>query len=170
MPRKPAQSAAAGEFLRPAAQGMPRPRATVGAVAYCLAAAGCAPGSVRRPAGPPFAGLPPAEPLAMAGDWSGLCLAVLAGLLLGLLLAWLWRANRLRQALARPRGLLLPAEVGSLRAALALIEDLVLVWQERDRRAGRTGAGRKKAPAGEEPAGAAVGGEGEGPPRSPTGP
>lgn len=169
MPRKPAQSAAAGEFPRPAAQGMPRLLAAAGGMVCCLAAAGCAAGFARRPAGPPFAGLPPANPLAMAGDWSGPCLAVLAGLLLGLLLAWLWRANRLRQALTRPRGLLLPAEVGSLRAALALIEDLVLVWQERDRRTGRAGAGDKKAPAGEDPAGAAVGGEGEGPPRSPTG-
>ncbi|MFZ5585492.1 MAG: hypothetical protein ACOZHQ_06140 [Thermodesulfobacteriota bacterium] len=71
----------------------------------------------------------------------------------------LWRARRLRRALARPQGLILPAEVGRLRAALTLIDDLVLLWQERDRLGG---VRQNHAPAGDDPAGAVVGGDKEG--------
>lgn len=125
-------------------------------LAWCLAAAGCAAAPARPTPCPPFGGPPAPEPPGGGADWLWLVLALAVGLGLGLVLTWLWRAWRLRQALRRPQGLLLPAEVGSLRAALGLIEDLVLLWQERER---KWGGRRNHAPAGNDPAGAVVGGD-----------
>jgi len=102
----------------------------------CLAS-GCATVTPAPPScAAPFAPSPPTpSPGLGPGPW---WLAV--GLLLGLGLAWLWRRWRLARALAQPHGLLLPGEVERVRAALGLIEDLVLTWQERALLAGTAGA------------------------------
>lgn len=77
------------------------------------------------------------------------------GLLLGFSAAWLWRRWRLAQALAQPGGLFLPGEVGRVKTALGLIEDLVLTWQERALLAGPAPESETAAPASGIRAGAA---------------
>lgn len=95
-----------------------------------LGLAACAAGGAPPPApGGPFgAPPPPAQPPSFLLAW-----IFAAGLGTGGLLAWLWRRRSLGQGLRHPGGRLLPPEVGRLRAALVILEELILA-------AGRRGA------------------------------
>lgn len=55
-------------------------------------------------------------------------LVLLVGVVLGLLLAGAWRRWALQRALRQERGLALGREMGRLKAALAIIDDLLLNW------------------------------------------
>ncbi len=106
------------------------------AIVLLCFASGCA---MVQPA-PPSCAMPFVHPGPIHSPGLGIAPWWLAGgLLLGFSAAWLWRRWRLARALAQPGGLLLPGEVGRVRTALGLIEDLVLTWQERALWAGPAG-------------------------------
>lgn len=107
------------------------------AMASLCLASGCAMVNPAPPAGvAPFAQSQTVYPSGLGGGpwW------LAGGLLLGLSAAWLWRRWRLTRALAQPTGLFVAGEVDRVKAALRLIDDLVLTWQERALVAGATGA------------------------------
>lgn len=87
-----------------------------------LGMAACAASSALPPApGGPFGAPPP-----VGGQSHGVPWAFLEGLGLGALLAGLWRRRRLASALRQPGGRLPAGGVARLRAALSILEEIIL--------------------------------------------
>lgn len=81
----------------------------------------------RRPAATgPFAVLGPGPGAAagLQGYW-----LFLGGIIAGILVAWLWRRLRLRRAQKGGGASWLPRELSLLRAALAILDELLATWQ-----------------------------------------
>lgn len=134
--------------------------------ALAVALSGLASGCAMMPAAPPFCALAPDQVRLghLAGPDPNLWW-LLGGVLIGLASSWLWRRWRLARALRLGRGLIQPGEVAVIQAALRLIDDLVLAWQERDLVGGGSRAGQERetaAPGTEVRAGAADKGQGLG--------
>lgn len=102
---------------------MPAPLRVIPCLLLVLGLSACAGGGVQPPVtGGPF-GAPPSPPHSPSFPLAGI---FLAGLGAGVVLAGLWRRRRMAQALRQPGGRLPPGQMGRLRAALAIMEELIL--------------------------------------------